>query len=345
MRFARSTLVLSTTIGGTAALTMTKYSTVAELASAIREKERIVLLTGAGTSAAAGIPDFRSPGGMYSTLRPELLTATEEERRFMRMDPTYVVEKSMFFSNQFPYHEVRRPFILGTQNREWKPTLFHHFVERLDREQKLLHLITQNIDGLDFLTRTDPEKICPCHGSIAQAKCENCGHEMPFSEFCDLVRSNIKDIYNVDPSAPAQSSPIPCPACHNATMKPTTVLFGASLPQSFFSVLEDVVPTADLCFVVGTSLVVSPANLVPVQVSPSCPRVIVDREPPSGARDLGILSSNSSHRDSFFQGDADRVFADLMHHLGWLDDVPDDVLSPASLAFKRSCLMPSVASS
>ena len=90
--------------------------------------QKVVVLTGAGVSCAAGIPDFRSPGGMYDTLRPELITASPQERAAMARDPTCVVLKDMFLQNQFPYHEVRRPFILGTQRQQWKATLFHRFL-------------------------------------------------------------------------------------------------------------------------------------------------------------------------------------------------------------------------
>ena len=90
--------------------------------------QKVVVLTGAGVSCAAGIPDFRSPGGLYDTLRPELITASPQERAAMARDPTCVVLKDMFLQNQFPYHEVRRPFILGTQRQQWKATLFHRFL-------------------------------------------------------------------------------------------------------------------------------------------------------------------------------------------------------------------------
>ena len=60
---------------------------------------------------------------MYDTLRPELITATEKQRRLMALDPTYVVEKGMFLENSLPYLEVRRPFILGVRDRRWKPTI------------------------------------------------------------------------------------------------------------------------------------------------------------------------------------------------------------------------------
>ena len=68
-------------------------------------------------------PDFRSPGGMYDTLRTDLITATDKQRRLMELDPTYVVEKNMFMETALPYLEVRRPFILGVRDRKWKPTI------------------------------------------------------------------------------------------------------------------------------------------------------------------------------------------------------------------------------
>ena len=145
------------------------------------ECKTVAILTGAGVSAAAGIPDFRSPGGMYDTLRPELITASPLQRRAMRAEPMTVVMRDMFFANAFPYLEVRRPFILGTQEHRWRATLSHRFFELLHvRTKKLARLYTQNIDGLDFqCTRLPRDKIVPVHGSIGQARCEGCGTVAP----------------------------------------------------------------------------------------------------------------------------------------------------------------------
>ena len=107
----------------------------------------VVLLSGAGTSVATGIPDFRSPGGMYETLRPELLTATAREREAMRRDPTAVVSWDIFKKNQLPYLEVRRPFILDIQEGKYRPTLWHYFALILEDKGLLIRSYSQNIDG------------------------------------------------------------------------------------------------------------------------------------------------------------------------------------------------------
>jgi NAD-dependent deacetylase sirtuin 2 len=108
----------------------------------------VAFLTGAGVSVAAGIPDFRSPGGMYATLRPELLTASERERTAMRRDPTTAVSSGLFRTNQLPYLELRRPFILGVAERRWKPTLAHWFARVCHDTGLLTRVFTQNIDGM-----------------------------------------------------------------------------------------------------------------------------------------------------------------------------------------------------
>lgn len=284
------------------------------------ECQNVVVLTGAGVSCAAGIPDFRSPGGMYDTLQPELITAMPEERAAMARDPTTVVLKDMFLRNQFPYHEVRRPFILGTQRQQWKATLFHRFLEVLDAKGKLLKLVTQNIDGLDFQTCIPPEKICACHGSVGRAACEGCGAPVAFDDFCERVRANIKDINGVDANAPSESSEMLCDACRRPLLKPTTVLFGASLPQSFFEVLEEELPQAELVIVAGTSLVVSPANLIALGAPGSTPRIICDWN--DVGRGVGIDCASTAREDVWLEGDADDCAVDLAA-CGWLEELSD----------------------
>ncbi|CAE7206239.1 sirt2 [Symbiodinium sp. KB8] len=259
----------------------------------------VYVLTGAGASTGAGIPDFRSPGGMYDSLRPELITATEAQRKRMRMDPVNVVMKDMFFQNQFPYLEVRRPFILGTQQQQWKATLTHWFMRFLEEEGLLKRLFTQNIDGLDYQTGISPELVTNVHGSLARVSCEGCGYEMPFDDFCAQVRTNVKDIYRTDPTAPAESSNINCPR--------------------FFEQLDDL-NGADLLIVAGTSLVVSPANSVVMYVAKDCLRLIVNKEPVG--QDLGIRYGKDATRDVWAgEVSCDEAFLDLIKMLGWQDKV------------------------
>jgi hypothetical protein len=125
------------------------------------ECRSIALLTGAGVSVASGIPDFRSPGGMYDTLRPELLTATPYQKQMMEQDPTHVVTWDLFQTNAFPYLQVRRPFILGTQKEQWKATIAHRFAELLHvKTDKLTRVYTQNIDDwIDSAMRFLPIKL------------------------------------------------------------------------------------------------------------------------------------------------------------------------------------------
>ena len=118
----------------------------------------IVVLTGAGISCSTGIPDFRSSGGLYDTLKPDLITATPQQRNEMRSNPTAVVDIDLFSQNPFPYLEVRRPFILGTQLKKWKPTLGHFFIKVLADKGKLRRLYSQVLPPV----RTSLLSLVPC---------------------------------------------------------------------------------------------------------------------------------------------------------------------------------------
>ena len=260
---------------------------------------------------------------MYDSLKPELITATTRQRAQMNADPTYVVERGMFRENQYPYLEVRRPFILGTQEQKWKATLAHRFLEVLhQRTGKLTRLYTQNIDGLDFQCESIPaSKIVPVHGTIGKAGCEACGADTDFGAFCALVRANIKDLYRMDPAAPAESSPVTCEACGKASVKPKTVLFGSNLPAEFFERKREDLGGADLLIVAGTSLVVGPANTVASDVPAATVRLVVNREPVGEHLGLAYGGDPATARDLFAPGDCDATFLRLADLLGWRADM------------------------
>lgn len=240
----------------------------------------IAVLTGAGISSGAGIPDFRSPGGLYSTLNPSLLTATPSEKAMMTSNPTAVVDYDLFRHNQFPYLEVRRPFILGTAEGKWKPTISHFFIRLLFDKGLLRRLYTQNIDGLHQMTGIPSSHVVPIHGSIFETSCEFCHQEYPRDAFYEEMKEKIRNIYDPnDKTAPTVSTNILCRSCKKPGVKPSTVLFGRNLPTTFFTSVENDFPSScDLLLIMGTLLVVSPANSLVQFTSRATPRVLLNME-------------------------------------------------------------------
>jgi NAD-dependent deacetylase sirtuin 2 len=286
--------------------------------------KNIVVLTGAGISVASGIPDFRSPGGLYKTLNPSLLTATEAQRDYLRRHPMGVVDIDLFRVNQLPYLEVRRPFILGTAENTWKPTIAHAFVNLLDDRGCLLRVYDQNIDGLYHSLGLRWPKLVKLHGSLAEAACEFCGAAYPFHEFCDAVRTKIRNIYDAeDAAAPTTSSSISCPRCGKPGVKPSTVLFGTDLNPHVVKTLnidfqqkrEDI----DLLLISGSSLMVSPACTMVSQVGPSVPRILVNNE--QVGSNVGLNFDDDDGRDIWINSSCDRGFLELSTKLGWNDQL------------------------
>mmetsp|Transcript_5028 Transcript_5028/g.7378 ORF Transcript_5028/g.7378 Transcript_5028/m.7378 type:complete len:263 (+) Transcript_5028:2-790(+) len=246
----------------------------------------------------------------------------------MTEDPTNVVSKQIFEQTSLPYLEVRRPFIVGTARQEWKATIAHRFMELLEtKTSKLKRIYTQNIDGLDYQCDKIPkEKIINVHGALSEASCEACKQPMDYGEFISCLKTQIKDIYNQDPDAPRESTPIICPNCGAPQIKPTTVLFGGTMPSEFFDNVEDDCAKTDLLFIAGTSLVVAPANSLVFLVPKSAVRVVVNMDP-VGA-DIGfdpIDYSENNGRDFFAQGQCDEMFLQLIQELGWLDDLKQSI--------------------
>jgi NAD-dependent SIR2 family protein deacetylase len=286
-----------------------------DVAEALKSGKKVGFLLGAGASCAAGIPDFRSPTGLYATLKANTLTATPEQMAMLARDPSNVVSWGLFSRNQFPYHEVRKPFILGLHEGKWRPTLSHFFMRVCQDHGQLVQVWSQNIDGLDL--KAGIIEVVEVHGSILRAECEFCSAPFPFDEYAALVRSNIRNIYDPsDPESPKQSSNILCKACKKPGVKPATVLFGRPLPQQFFEAQQAKAPLLDVLFIVGTSLNVSPANLLPCAVRKDALRVLVNRE--RVGQEIGL---GASARDAELLGDCDEQLLVLAEQVGWLHDL------------------------
>eukprot|EP00520_Triparma_pacifica_P018744 CAMPEP_0118658364 /NCGR_PEP_ID=MMETSP0785-20121206/14527_1 /TAXON_ID=91992 /ORGANISM="Bolidomonas pacifica, Strain CCMP 1866" /LENGTH=324 /DNA_ID=CAMNT_0006551373 /DNA_START=175 /DNA_END=1148 /DNA_ORIENTATION=- len=275
----------------------------------------VTLLSGAGVSTSSGIPDFRSAGGMYDTLRPELLTATEQQRKMMKLEPTAVVSWDIFKNNQLPYLELRRPFIL--EGNSWKPTLFHVFAKILDVKKLLKRSYTQNIDGLDHKVGLPRSKLINVHGSMAEVACEVCKAPYPIEDFRKKVKENIKDIYNPS-SQPSKSTPIQCLSCGSPHVKPTTVLYGRELPPEFSELSQSDVDNSHLIMIFGTSLTVFPAAGLPDLASPPKPRVIVNRDYEPGETSV---DPEANETDFIITGDCDSVILDIVEAAGWMEEM------------------------
>lgn len=173
-----------------------------------------------------------------------------------------------------------------------------------------------------------------------RAECAYCEREADFSAFCTTVQEQIKDITGQDEDAPAESSPVVCDYCGHGALKPAIVLFRSSLPRLFFERLPTDLEGIDLLLVMGTSLQVAPANSIVWRVPKSAMRVLVNRE--SAGEHLGMnFDPDTSKRDYFAQGDIDEVVLELMHHLGWVNELEDllpDRLPASSAALLRARL-------
>ena len=294
---------------------------ISDVAKAIAAPQsRVCLLTGAGVSTSSGIPDFRSPGGMYDSLRPDLLTASTKFKRLMKTDPTYVVSWEVFSKTSLPYLEVRRPFILGINDDppKWKPTASHFFARLLHDKGKLIRVFSQNIDGLDYNCGVPSDKVLSAHGSLGTFECESCKAQMQKGTFVRKLKSQIKDIYNTSSGeAPSESTPIICESCNKPLVKPATVLYGRQLPPAFYTMSEQDMPTTDVLLVLGTSLTVHPAAGLPEMMTKGALRVVINREATSGSSDINFRSNPD---DVALVGGCDDVVLDLIEELGWLED-------------------------
>ena len=192
----------------------------------IRQAGRIAALTGAGVSTAAGIPDFRGPRGLYVTRQydPE---RTFDIGHFDR-DPTY------FFT-------FARDFVQLVERVQ--PTLTHRFLATLEARGQLDAVITQNIDGLH--QKAGSRRVLEVHGSVRNGHCRVCGNTYGYEALkAKLLAENIAR----------------CDAC-GGVVKPDIVFFGEAVQDMEES--SQAAARADLFLVIGSSLTVYPAALLP----------------------------------------------------------------------------------
>ncbi|APA08992.1 hypothetical protein SS1G_02855 [Sclerotinia sclerotiorum 1980 UF-70] len=244
------------------------------------QAKNIVVLTGAGISTSAGIPDFRSPEtGIYANLAELDLPYAEA-----------VFDIDFFRENPAPFYVLAKELYPG----QFYPTISHAFVALIEKKGLLRMLFTQNIDCLERRAGVSSEKVIEAHGSFATQRCIDCKTEYPD----DMMKKAIQE-----------GDPATClvPQC-GGLVKPDIVFFGEQLPEAFHS--HKMIPaTADLIIVMGTSLSVQPFAMLPSLPADTVPRLLFNM--------ISVGDFGSRLDDVVVLGDCDTGVRKLADALGW----------------------------
>lgn len=193
----------------------------------IGEARTIVLLSGAGMSTSAGIPDFRGPQGLY--------------RRAGISNSELIFDISYFDRDPSLFYSFHTEFLESLETVE--PTFGHRFFSALEEKGKLEGIITQNIDSLH--QKAGSRKVYEIHGGIWDSYCRKCGKRF------SLETMKVK----------MENEKIPhCDKC-GGVIKPDIVFFGEMVKH--LGKCQQLATSADLLFVVGSSLAVTPAAMLP----------------------------------------------------------------------------------
>lgn len=203
----------------------------------------LVVFTGAGVSTESGIPDFRSPSGIWARYDPDDFSF----QNFVRSEDGR-----------------RRYWALGRELyatvRTAQPNAAHRAIAALERLELLDCVITQNIDNLHQRAGTTPERVIELHGNATRARCLGCGQA--------YARDEIQEWLEAGEAVPA------CRAC-GGIVKPHTILFGEPMPVRETQLAEARARAAGCFVVVGSSLVVYPAAYMPLYAKEAGARLVI----------------------------------------------------------------------
>lgn len=212
------------------------------VADLIVNARRVVVFTGAGVSTESGIPDFRSPGGIWDRFDPD--------------DFTY----HKFVSDPEARRKQWQMLREGGLATEAKPNPAHYAIAELDRLGKLDCVITQNVDGLHQKAGVPDNRVLELHGSMRRAVCLGCNQRYSLEQ----VKARLD-----------RGEEIPdCELCHGI-LKPEVVLFGESLPEEVLAEASLRSRNCDLFIVIGSSLVVYPAAYMPIYATSAGARLVI----------------------------------------------------------------------
>jgi len=208
---------------------------------------RIVGFTGAGISTESGIPDFRSPGGIWSTAR--------------------MIDFSEFISSREARVESwRQKLVAWPAMREAQPNAGHLAFAELEKRGQLTAMITQNIDGLHQRAGNSAEIVIEVHGTMTQAVCLSCDQRIPMDEAVERVSAGEEDLQCVD--------------C-GGMMKTATISFGQPMPVAEMMMAQKKCVECDVLIAAGSSLVVYPAASLPTLAKDRGARLIIINRTPT----------------------------------------------------------------
>jgi len=217
----------------------TKIQLVADM---ILDSGRIVVFTGAGVSTESGIPDFRSPGGIWSRFDPDDFTID----KFLQSADTRKKQWKILVGEGL-FSDV-------------EPNKAHYAIAEMEALGRLDCVITQNIDNLHQRAGNSPGSVLELHGNMKRARCLDCQTVFPI----DYVEQILKD---------GMEEP-PCRKCFG-TLKPDVVFFGEALPEKAMEAAARHSSNCDLFIVVGSSLVVQPAAFMPLYAKEGGAKLVI----------------------------------------------------------------------
>lgn len=298
------------------------------------DKKKIVVMTGAGISTDAGIPDFRTPGtGLYDNLQ-----------KYNLPNPQAIFTLDYFRHNPKPFCMLAKELF----PTNFKPTVCHYFIRLLAEKGILLRNFTQNIDCLERRAGMDPDLLVEAHGGFSDAHCIDCGHEYPEEfvkehVFKDRVPKCTQESCK-EHSTPSSTTGIQEVGDNvvedvknepvKGLVKPDIVFFGEALPERFAKCAVEDMAKCELLIVMGTSLRVQPFASLVDRVRSDCPRLLINRERVGEGdpmmRMLGFnsgmdFSEESGYRDVFQEGTCDDGCKELAEILGWKEELEEMV--------------------
>jgi NAD-dependent deacetylase len=219
-----------------------------QIAQWILTSDRVVVFSGAGLSTESGIPDFRSPGGVWDRYNPEdfyfqnFLASEASREKYWQMAT-----------------EMYEPM------KKAQPNLAHLAIAELERFGKLDCVITQNIDGLHLKAGNSEERVIQLHGTAMAVSCLSCGKRYHRDEIQGRIEKGVRVPYCDDCGGP---------------LKPATISFGQSMPERETEEAYHRSSSSDLFIVIGSSLVVQPAASMPLVAKRNGAKlVIINRDP------------------------------------------------------------------